>query len=66
MIVIHAMTAAINKAVQLTLYLRKQYPYLNADIVTDSVPTIVQEEDGPHSIRERSAIHVTLTKTQQQ
>lgn len=63
-LVIHAMTAAINKAVQLCLFLRRKYPYLHADIVTDSVPTIVEEEGGGHAVRERSAIHITLTKTQ--
>jgi len=55
------MTAAINKAVQLNIYLRTEFPYLKADIVTDSVPTIIQK-DGKHEMKERSAIHITLSK----
>jgi len=41
-VVIHAMTAAINKAVQLHLWLMQEFPYLKADVVTDSVPTIIE------------------------
>lgn len=40
-LVLHAMTAAIDKAVQLHLWLMDEFPYLIADISTDSVPTIV-------------------------
>ena len=39
-LVIHAMTAAIDKAVQLHLWLMQEFPYLSADIQTDSVPTL--------------------------
>ena len=39
-IILHAMTAAIGKAVQLYMFLMENYPYLKAEIVTDSVPTI--------------------------
>jgi len=35
------MTAAINKAVQLHSFLREEFPYLKAEIVTDSVPTLI-------------------------
>lgn len=34
------MTAAINKAVRLALYLMDEYPYLEQKIFTDSVPTL--------------------------
>jgi DNA-binding protein len=60
-LVIHAMTAAINKAVQLQSQIRRQFPYLAVEVVTDSVPTLV-EVDGKKELRERSAIHITLTK----
>ena len=40
------MTAAISKAVQLSIKLRKEYPYLHCDITTDSVPSVVKVEDG--------------------
>jgi hypothetical protein len=43
-LVLHAMTAAINKAVQLHLWIMEEFPYLKADIATDSVPTIVEVE----------------------
>lgn len=45
-IVLHGMTAAITKVAELSLYLRKQFPYLRTEICTDSVPTVVQLEDG--------------------
>ena len=60
-VVVHAMTAAIEKAVQLHLYLMQEYPYLRAEIVTDSVPSIIERE-GKVELKERSAIHITLTK----
>ena len=60
-VILHAMTAAIEKAVALHLYLMQEYPYLKAEIVTDSVPSIVQTE-GKVEVKERSAIHITLTK----
>lgn len=60
-VILHAMTAAIEKAVELHLYLMQEYPYLKAEIVTDSVPSIVENE-GKAELRERSAIHITLTK----
>ena len=44
-LVLHAMTAAIDKAVQLHLWLMDQFPYLTAEISTDSVPTIVEVKD---------------------
>lgn len=34
------MTAAINKAVKLALYLMEEYPYLEQQVYTDSVPTL--------------------------
>jgi hypothetical protein len=40
-IIIHAMTAAINKAIELHAFLREEFPYLKAEVVTDSVPTLV-------------------------
>lgn len=40
------MTAAINKAVKLALYLMEQYPYLQQKIYTDSVPTLNVEVKG--------------------
>lgn len=60
-IILHAMTAAIEKTVELHLYLMQEYPYLKAEIVTDSVPSIVEKE-GNVEVKERSAIHITLTK----
>lgn len=39
-IIIHGLTAAINKAVKLALYLMDEYPYLEQKIFTDSVPTL--------------------------
>ena len=55
------MTAAIEKAVRLHLYLMQEYPYLKPQISTDSVPSITSS-DGNYQIKERSAIHITLTK----
>lgn len=43
-IILHAMTAAIEKAVDLHMYLMDEYPYLKAEIVTDSVPSIIEQE----------------------
>jgi hypothetical protein len=60
-LIIHAMTAAIEKAVQLHLHLMDAFPYLKAEIKTDSVPSIVESE-GNLQVKERSAIHITLTK----
>ena len=60
-LVIHAMTAAIDKAIQLHLWLMEEFPYLCPDVQTDSVPTIV-EVDNEKRIVERSAIHITLQK----
>jgi hypothetical protein len=60
-IIIHAMTAAIDKAVRLHVHLMEEYPYLNAQIVTTSVPSITNN-DGNFELKERSAIHITLTK----
>ena len=60
-LVIHAMTAAIDKAIQLHLWLMEEFPYLCPDVQTDSVPTIV-EVDNEKKIIERSAIHITLQK----
>jgi precorrin-6B methylase 2 len=39
-LVLHAMTAAIEKGVKLHVRLMEEYPYLKANIITDSVPTI--------------------------
>ncbi len=40
------MTAAINKAIKLALFLMDEYPYLEQKIYTDSVPTLnVQVKD---------------------
>lgn len=39
-LVLHAMTAAINKAVELHLWIMEEFPYLQSEITTDSVPTI--------------------------
>jgi hypothetical protein len=61
-IIIHAMTAAIDKAVRLHVYLMEEYPYLNAQIFTNSVPSI-NNCDGNFELKERSAIHITLTKS---
>lgn len=36
------MTAAIENAVELYIYLMNEFPYLKAEIKTDSVPTVVQ------------------------
>jgi hypothetical protein len=55
------MTAAIDKAVQLHLWLMEEFPYLVPEIHTDSVPTLV-ERDGQQKLQERSAIHITLRK----
>lgn len=60
-LILHGMTAAIDKVVQLHLWLMEEFPYLKAEIQTDSVPTIVDVE-GNKQIIERSAIHITLTK----
>ena len=60
-IVLHGMTAAINKVVELHLWLMEEFPYLHPEIVTDSVPGMVQEK-GENRIVERSTIHITLTK----
>lgn len=37
------MTAAIDKAIKLYMYLMEGYPYLKADIQTDSVPVILEK-----------------------
>jgi len=39
-VIIHALTAAINKAVKLAINLMEDYPYLEQQIFTDSVPTL--------------------------
>jgi hypothetical protein len=39
-LIIHALTAAINKAVKLALNLMEEYPYLEQQVYTDSVPTL--------------------------
>ena len=40
-LVIHAMTAAINKAIELHLWILEEFPYLRPTVHTDSVPTLV-------------------------
>jgi hypothetical protein len=44
------MTAAIEKAVRLHLHLMEEYPYLKAQIITDSVPSI-SSSDGNFEIK---------------
>lgn len=60
-LVVHAMTAAISKAIELHLWIMEEYPYLKAKVETDSVPTLISQ-DGKQELQERSAIHITLTK----
>ena len=60
-LVIHAMTAAIDKAIQLHLWIMEEFPYMRPVVHTDSVPTLV-EVDGEKRLQERSAIHITLSK----
>lgn len=60
-LILHGMTAAIDKTVQLHLWLMEEFPYLKVDVQTDSVPTIAEVE-GNKQIIERSAIHITFTK----
>lgn len=45
-VIIHALTAAINKAVKLALYLMDEYPFLQQEIITDSIPTLNYTEQG--------------------
>ena len=40
-LIIHAMTAAIDKAIKLSMQLMEAYPYLKAEVQTDSVPAIL-------------------------
>ena len=62
-VIIHALTSAINKAVKLALTLMDEYPYLHQEITTDSVPTLNYTESGEQVVSEKSAIHITLSKT---
>ena len=62
-LVIHALTAAIDKAIELHLWLMEEFPYLSAEVQTDSVPTLVELKGEPRLV-ERSAIHITLRKEQ--
>lgn len=55
------MTAAIDKAIKLSIHLMEAYPYLKSDVQTDSVPAILQKE-GNLELKQRSALHITLTK----
>lgn len=63
-IILHAMTAAIDKAVKLYIYLLTEYPYLTSQVVTDSVPT-VQGDSSDVCIKEKSAIHIILSKVKE-
>ena len=57
------MTAAIDKAINLHLWLMEEFPYLLPEIQTDSIPTIAETTEGEVKLIERSAIHITLRKT---
>lgn len=51
LLIIHGLTAAINKVVSLTLQLMHEYPYLQQEVFTDSVPTVGYDENGERIVR---------------
>lgn len=55
------MQASIHKALDIALTLQDNNPDMTQEIVSDTIPTLV-EEDGKRKIREVSAIHITLCK----